>query len=70
MDKEKTIKFTDEMIEEYGVRSYKDNLADDWTIEDEGLWFECPKCGEPILFGDWELDEVSEHCPICEFEWE
>lgn len=59
MDKEKIIKFTDEMIEEYDVRSYKDNLADDWTIEDEGLWFECPECGEPILFEDWGLDEVS-----------
>lgn len=70
MDKEKIIKFIDEMIEEYGVRSYKDNLADDWTIEDEGLWFECPECGEPILFEDWGLDEVSGHCLNCEFEWE
>lgn len=71
MDKEKIIKFADEMIEEYGVHcSYKDNLADDWAIEDEGLWFKCSECGEPILFEDWELDEVSGYCPICEFEWE
>ena len=64
---EQGIKFVQHMVDVYGVRSCFDNLGDGTTLEEEGLWFECPHCGDPILIGDdWTLEEVSEMCPICE----
>lgn len=68
---DKAIQFVKEMIDTYGVRSCFDNLDEDWDLEDEGLWFECPNCGEPILIGDdWDLEEVIDRCPICEESYE
>ena len=63
MTKKGFYKMIDFMIEAYGVRSYQDN------DDDEDLWFECPECGEPILYEDWKDDEelMNYHCPICEF---
>lgn len=58
------------MVETFGVRSCFDNVDEDNTLEDEGLWFECPYCGEPILEEDWSVDEVIELCPVCEEPWE
>lgn len=64
---QKAIDFVKEMVDTYGIRSCFDNIDEDNSLEDEGLWFECPVCGEPILIGDdWELDEVIEVCPVCE----
>lgn len=69
--KEKAIEFIKYMIDEYGVTSCFDNIDEDNPIEEEGLWFECPICGEPILlFDDWELEEVVDCCPVCEERYE
>ena len=67
---EKAIQFVRKMVEDFGVRSCFDNVNEDNLLEDEGLWFECPLCGEPILIGDdYELDEVTEYCPVCEGDY-
>ena len=55
------------MVDTYGVRScYED--ADEVARED--LWFECPECGEPILFADYPAVFVDNQpqCPVCEEE--
>ena len=68
---DKAIQFVKEMVDTYGVRSCFDNLDEDWDLEDEGLWFECPNCGEPILISDdWDLEEIIDRCPICEEPYE
>lgn len=64
---QKEINFVKNMIDIYDIRSCFDNITNDWTVEDEGLWFECPNCGEPILVGeDWNLEEIVDCCPVCE----
>lgn len=58
-------KYIQYAIDIYGSRSNLDNEDDD------DLWFECPECGEPILYEDYpEAFEFKPHCtcPICE-EW-
>lgn len=62
------VDFIRKMVDEYGVRSCFDNVDEaDNTLEDEGLWFECPICGEPVLiYDDWELEDIMEMCPVCE----
>lgn len=68
---QKACDFVLEMVNTYGVRSCFDNVSEDNPLEEEGLWFECPECGEPILIDDdWTLEEVISHCPICEAEWD
>lgn len=68
--KQKAIDFVKQMVEDFGVNSCFDNIDEENTLEEEGIWFECPVCGEPILiFEDWSLEEVMEHCPICEEEY-
>mgnify|MGYP006981385979 FL=1 len=64
----KALEFVKHMVRTYGVVSCFDNVDEEMnTLEDEGLWFECPFCGEPILIGDdWYLEEVTHQCPICE----
>lgn len=63
--------FVANMVRIYGVYSCFNNIDEDNSIEDEGLWFECPECGEPILIDDdWDFEEVIAACPICGFEWE
>lgn len=64
----KALEFVKHMVRTYGVVSCFDNVDEEMnTLEDEGLWFECPLCGEPILIGDdWELEEVIHQCPVCE----
>lgn len=58
------------MVNEFGVRSYLDNIDEDMTQEeiDDDLWFECPICGEPILYDDYADSELlfDDICPICE----
>lgn len=68
---DKAVAFVEHMVDTYGVRSCFDNVDEDNTLEDEGLWFECPECGDPILiFDDYNLDEVIDGCPICECTWD
>ena len=64
------VKFVIDMVNDYGVNSCFDNVDDENTLEDEGLWFECPVCGEPILFADWSFDEIKRYCPVCEEEYD
>ena len=55
------------MVETYGVRSC---YEDEDELAREDLWFECPECGEPILFADYPevfVDNRPE-CPVCEEE--
>lgn len=62
---DREINFVTYMIDTYGVASCFNNIDEDNTLEEEGLWFECPICGEPILFEDWDLDEMEHECPVC-----
>lgn len=59
-------KFIRNLIEDFGVRSCFDNVDEDNTIEQEGYWYECPICGEPVLLEDWLDKFISDICPICE----
>lgn len=64
----RALDFIKRMVHVYGVVSCFDNVDEEKnTLEDEGLWFECPICGEPILiYDDWELEDIMEICPVCE----
>lgn len=64
----RALDFIRQMVNVYGVISCFDNVDEETnTLEDEGLWFECPICGEPILiYDDWELEDIMEICPVCE----
>lgn len=64
--------FVRKMVRAYGVISCFDNVDEETNpLEEEGLWFECPHCGEPILiYDDWELEEVEHECPVCEEPFE
>ena len=73
------------MVDTYGVPfGYGDETGEfkypSNAEECEDAWFECPECGEPILYCDWK-DEIDEYvanldatitrviCPICENVW-
>ena len=68
----KALDFIKRMVRVYGVVSCFDNVDEEINpLEDEGLWFECPHCGEPILVGeDYSLEEIVSKCPICEGAFE
>ena len=68
----RALDFIKRMVHVYGVVSCFDNVDEEKnTLEDEGLWFECPHCGEPILIGtDYDLEEIVARCPICEGAFE
>ena len=53
-----------DMIKTFGVGAFE-------VGENDGLWFVCPECGEPILFEDWVDDkELADGCcPICGERW-
>lgn len=59
--------FVDKMVEVYGVSSYLNNEDD---VAEGNMWVTCPECDEPILEGDWSMEEVAHGCPICGFDWE
>ena len=63
MTKREFERLMDRVINVYGVRSSR-------IDGDEDLYFECPECGEPILYEDWADDEELERgiCPICALE--
>lgn len=68
---EKAIEFVRYMVDTFGVRSCFDNIDEENTLEDEGLWYESPCCQELILFEDYpEAFEVGCVCPICESKYE
>lgn len=66
------LELTKRMVKTYGVNSCFDNIDEENTLEDEGIWFECPHCGEPLLMEDWTMEEIYEDggCPICGEEFE
>lgn len=68
----RALDFIKRMVHVYGVVSCFDNVDEEINpLEDEGLWFECPHCGEPILIGtDYDLEEIVARCPICEGAFE
>lgn len=68
----RALDFIKRMVHVYGVVSCFDNVDEEKnTLEDEGLWFECPHCGEPIFIGtDYDLEEIVARCPICEGAFE
>lgn len=65
----KWVALMQQMVKIYGVTSAMDNLDSEHTLDDEGIWFTCPECGEPILEEDWMFDEVCVMCPVCEAEY-
>lgn len=68
---ENAIEFVRYMVDTFGVRSCFDNVDEENSLEDEGLWYECPECGEPILYEDYpEAFNYGCMCPVCEFEYE
>lgn len=67
---QKAIEFVNWMIDTFGVHSCYDNINEDNTLEEEGLWFECPNCGDVVSFEDWTFEEIENFCPICEEWWE
>ena len=76
-DKPAQVKFRDFKGEEcYGI-AFKDTIICGCcgsafeAGENDGLWFVCPECGEPILFEDWVDDkELADGCcPICGERW-
>ena len=60
------IEFVRYMVDTYRVHSC---LEDDDEYND--IWFECPECGEPILYADYpEAFCIGAACPVCEeIEW-
>ena len=69
MTKTEFKQLADLMVEVYGVDSYQDNLNDDPDDEiNDELWFNCPFCGEPLLYEDWADSALLEAriCPVCE----
>lgn len=71
---ERAIEFVKYMVDTFGVRSCFDNIDEENSLEDEGVWYECPECGEPILYEDYpeafEFRHYNCKCPICEFDYE
>lgn len=67
MTRDEFIELTGEMIDTYGVRSYRINVEYDGDDDNADLWFECVECGDPILFEDYGNDSMLEagYCPIC-----
>jgi len=71
MTKAQFKQFIDEMIDIYGVGSYKLNITPDMTQEDidRDLWFEAPCCYDIIYYEDvdekWEKMLNDGICPIC-----
>lgn len=69
MSRDQFIEMVQYMIDTYGVRSYLDNLGDEDEdeMDEDDLWFECPECGDPVLWADWMDSEefASGYCPIC-----
>lgn len=61
------VEFVGQMIDLYGVRSYRDNLEDGIEDEQDDLWFECPECMDSVLFDDYEDHPALRdgYCPIC-----
>ena len=69
------------MVDTYGVPyGYGEDHEFEFpnTMEDcQDAWFECPECGEPILYCDWvdafdiynNWDFNKVLCPICEADW-
>ena len=54
-------------VDVYGVPSCFDEASTYNPVEEEGYWFVCPNCGEPIYIEDYEtVDEIREQCPVCE----
>lgn len=67
---EKAIAFVKHIVDIFGVCSCFDIIDENNTLEEEGLWFDCPECGEALLIGDdWNLDEVLYACPVCRMAW-
>lgn len=75
MNIQKAIDFVRYMVDTYGVKSFFDNLNDEYTLEnaidENDIWVECVECGEPILLEDYpEFFEIGAACPICGYDYE
>lgn len=68
--KRKFLNLIDDVVDTFDVKSYLDN--EDEAENPESPWFECPECGEPILWEDWKQSLTLERgiCPICGFNFE
>lgn len=71
------------MVDTYGVPfGYDDETHEgeypETSADCDSAWFECPECGELILYCDWADELLEKHtdfapdgifCPICESPW-
>ena len=68
-DIDKAVEFVKYMVDTYGVRSFLEDIDESEYYDPAGIWFECPECGEPILFCDYpEYFQKGMGCPVCEEE--
>ena len=53
MNRSEFFELVHDIVDTYGVYSCLDNEDD---IEENNLWFNCPNCGDPILYDDFKND--------------
>ena len=67
MNRSEFFELVHDIVDTYGVYSCLDNEDD---IEENNLWFNCPNCGDQILYDDFKNDKDlhAGFCPICQFQ--